>query len=58
MKLRWSALSGGSEKQFQDALHVYEVQANDLDLDYLKRWADQLGVAHEWKRLQDVAELP
>ena len=58
MKLRWSALSGGSEKQFQDALHVYEVQANDLDLDYLEHWAIELGVAQEWERIQDTAELP
>jgi hypothetical protein len=58
MKLRWSALSGGSEKHFQDALHVYEVQAEDLDVEYVERWADQLGVTQEWKRLQDRAELP
>jgi hypothetical protein len=25
MKLRWAALSGGSERQFTDALRVYEV---------------------------------
>lgn len=58
MKLRWSMLTGGSEKQFQDALHVYEVQAGTLDLDYLKHWAEQLGVVREWSRLQDIAELP
>lgn len=58
MKLRWSMLSGGSEKQFQDALHVYEVQAGDLDLEYIARWAEVLGVDREWKRIQEAAELP
>ena len=31
-KLDWSALAGGSEKQFQDALRVYEVQRANLDV--------------------------
>lgn len=34
-KLRWAALSGGSEKQFIDALRVYEVQSGKLDMEYL-----------------------
>ena len=38
-KLRWAVLSGGSEKQFIDALRVYEVQYNRLDLEYLEDWA-------------------
>ena len=58
MKLRWSALSGGSEKHFQDALHVYEVQAEGLDLEYIERWVHQLGMTEEWRSLQDRAELP
>ena len=31
MKLRWAALLGGSDKQFVDALRVYEVQRGRLD---------------------------
>jgi hypothetical protein len=58
MKLRWSDLSGGSEKHVQDALHVYEVQAEDLDLQYMDLWAARLGVTSAWKELQDRAELP
>jgi hypothetical protein len=58
MKLRWSDMSGGSEKHFQDALHVYEVQAEYLDLAYMDRWAERLGVADDWNRLRDRAELP
>jgi hypothetical protein len=55
-KLRWANLSGGSEKQFTDALRVYEVQLARLDLDYLKKWADILSVEPLLKRLMDEAE--
>jgi hypothetical protein len=37
-KLRWAKLSGGSEKQFTDALRVFEVQRSKLDLAYLNNW--------------------
>jgi hypothetical protein len=52
MKLRWSALSGGSEKQFGDARGVYELQSGTLDLDYMNHWAKTLGVMDDWQRLQ------
>ncbi|MDI6734916.1 MAG: hypothetical protein QME42_01770 [bacterium] len=55
-KLRWAKLSGGSEKQFTDALRVYEVQYGKLDIDYLKHWVKKLGVESLWKRLEDKAE--
>ena len=54
-KLRWSDLSGGSEKQFNDALRVYEVQFGRLDLDYMNRWVVTLGVDSEWERLRREA---
>jgi len=44
-KLRWSAQAGGSEKQFNDALGVYEFQGDVLDLAYLDRWAETLGLS-------------
>ena len=56
-KLRWAQLSGGSEKQFADALRVYEVQYRKLDLDYLTNWAEVLYVELELKRLQDAAQI-
>lgn len=55
-KLRWAKLSGGSEKQFIDALRVYEVQYSKLDMDYLKQWVRKLDVESLWKRLVDEAE--
>ena len=55
-KLRWAKLSGGSEKQFIDALRVYEVQYGKLDIAYLEHWAKKLDVESLWKRLMDEAE--
>lgn len=55
-KLRWAKLCGGSEKQFTDALRVYEVQYGKLDIDYLEQWAKKLNVESLWKRLVDEAE--
>ncbi|MFB0554036.1 MAG: hypothetical protein ACETWQ_12085, partial [Phycisphaerae bacterium] len=55
-KLRWAKLCGGSEKQFTDALRVYEVQYGKLDLDYIEHWAEELDVKSLWKRITDEAE--
>lgn len=52
-KLKWAQLSGGSEKQFVDALRVYEVQYKKLDLNYLEHWVKRLNVESLWKRLID-----
>ncbi|MEX0892011.1 MAG: hypothetical protein WEB88_07555 [Gemmatimonadota bacterium] len=57
-KLRWSNMSGGSEKSFIDALRVFEVQARTLDRVYLEEWSERLGVLELWTRLQSEAELP
>ncbi len=56
-KLQWAVASGGSEKQFTDALRIFEVQRSNLDLDYLNRWVITLGVEELWNRLQDEAEI-
>lgn len=55
-KLRWAELSGGSEKQFTDALRVYEVQYGKLDSEYLERWVRKLKVESLWERLKEEAE--
>ena len=56
-KLRWAKLSGGSEKQFTDALRVYEVQYRKLDLDYLRVWAKKLDIEPLLHELQAEAEV-
>jgi hypothetical protein len=58
MKLRWAALSGGSQKQLTDALRVYEVQHGALDLDYLNEWAGRLGVQSSFQQHCDEATPP
>lgn len=55
MKLRWAAMLGGSEKQFTDALRVYEVQHGRLDESYLDRWAATLDVRDAMMRLRAEA---
>lgn len=55
MKLRWVKLSGGSEKQFTDALRVYEVQLQKLDMAYLDFWANELDIEPLLRRLREEA---
>jgi hypothetical protein len=55
-KLHWAKISGGSEKQFTDALRVFEVQFDQLDLPYIERWLDPLGIRPLWVRLKAEAE--
>ncbi len=55
-KLRWAKLAGGSQKQFGDALGVYEVQSGRLDQAYLDRWAELLSVSEMLARLRLEAE--
>jgi|SRR5262245_27975061 len=55
MKLHWARRLGGSDKQFIDALRVYEVQHGHLDEAHLDRWAVTLGVAHALTRLRTEA---
>jgi hypothetical protein len=55
MKLPWAKLSGGSEKQFIDAVRVYEVQYEKLDREYLREWTLKLGLESEMKRLMAEA---
>ena len=45
-KLEWYCAGGGvSERQWNDVLGVMRVKAGALDLDYLGRWAGQLGLS-------------
>ena len=54
-KLNWAKLAGGSEKQFMDALRVYEVQSGKLNIDYLEHWAGELEVEPLLQRLKEEA---
>jgi hypothetical protein len=56
MKLKWSAAVGRSDRQFRDALAVYELQRGVLDLAYLEHWVGILGLTEDWQRLLTEAE--
>jgi len=55
-KLRWAKLAGGSEKQVVDAVRVFEMQFDRLDIDYINHWIRELGLATQWQQLVDQAE--
>ncbi len=43
-KLEWSKM-GESERQYRDALNIARVQAANLDIPHLRKWAGEIGVA-------------
>ena len=56
MKVWWAKQCGRSEKQFMDALRVYEVQHGKLDMRYLEEWAKRLRIRGPLNRLKDRAK--
>ncbi len=57
MKLKWARMMGGSKKQFTDALRVYELQHDLLDMKYLERWAGELGVKTLLERIEEESSV-
>jgi hypothetical protein len=55
-KLRWCSELGGSEKHLLDAIGVYEMQADRLDLTYIHRWVCELALDREWRAILEPAE--
>jgi hypothetical protein len=49
-KLRW-AHDYESERQYNDALLLYELYASKLDLNYVKRWVAALKIEPTWERM-------
>ncbi len=54
-KLEWSK-DRESQMQFKDALGVIMVQGNNLDFDYLKKWAKELQIEDSLKQLLKEAQ--
>jgi hypothetical protein len=53
-KLEWYRDGGGvSDRQWRDVLGVLKVQGQALELDYLRRWADQLAIRELLNRALD-----
>lgn len=55
MKLRWATQAGGSQKQTDDVLGVYEFQGDALDHGYLDDWAARLGVSADLAAIRERA---
>ena len=49
-KLEWAALSD-SERQERDVTAILRIRGTNLDWAYMERWADELGVRQEPRRL-------
>ena len=58
-KLEWYRMGGEvSERQWRDVLGVVAVQGQRLDLDYLRRWATELGVGDLLERALGESNFP
>jgi len=53
-KLAW-AKESMSERQMQDVLRVLQVRRKSLDEEYLRKWADVLGVQDLLRKLLEEA---
>ncbi|MBI4726768.1 hypothetical protein HY768_06040 [candidate division TA06 bacterium] len=56
LKLDWHRQGGETTVQIQDALTVFEVQRNDLDMGYLRATAKSVGLAELLASLETQAE--
>lgn len=57
-KLRWRKQANFSQRQFNDALGVYEIQERTLDQNYLAHWARVLEVTDLVEKIRAEAALP
>ena len=50
-KLLWSKSAGGSERQIKDCESIYRLNYENLDLNYIEKWAKTLGVKDDFDKL-------
>ncbi|HUY89113.1 MAG TPA: hypothetical protein VMV10_10290 [Pirellulales bacterium] len=57
-KLEWFRLGNeSSERQWSDVMRVASLQRSRLDLEYLRHWAQELGVLELLERLLSAAQI-
>jgi hypothetical protein len=56
-KLRWARECGGSEKQMRDCRAVFEVNYENMDMDYLQEWSRDLGVLDLFEKIRADAQI-
>lgn len=49
-ELEWSKESAGSETQLRNVAGIMAARGTALDLAYVQRWVDELGLAGEWAK--------
>ena len=55
-KLEWYRMGGEvSDRQWRDILGILKTRAGELDIDYLKKWADELKVSDLLERVLNEA---
>lgn len=58
-KIEWYKAGGGvSDRQWDDILNVLKNRADSLDLSYMSRWADRLGISDLLEKAMEDAGLP
>ena len=55
-KLEWAKL-GASKRQIEDVVGILRLRKPDLDLEYITKWVDQLGLQTQWDEARQVADL-
>jgi len=55
-KLYRSKISRQSLKQYKDALNVYEIQYESLDIEYMDLWAEKLGIKSFFEKIKSEAQ--
>lgn len=53
-KLEWAKLAQ-SNRQIEDAASILRIQGDALDLAYIAKWVEQLGLQSEWQRARTLA---
>jgi hypothetical protein len=54
-KLEWAKL-GASARQLDDAAGIIRLQGNDLDVAYVTRWVEALGLSEQWRDARGRAD--
>ena len=53
-KLEW-AKQGASDRQIEDAANIISTQGDDLDITYVERWVEGLGLQAQWRAAREMA---
>ena len=55
-KLEWEKL-GQSSRQIEDAAGILKVRGAELDLPYVEKWIQELGLSTQWSQARRLADM-